>query len=152
MRNDRTSDHPTYPLTLFYDRRCGVCRLEMDELNVRDRQARLRFVDISAPDFDAQRWGASLTSMNAELHAMDATGRSWRALPAIRLAYAAVGLGWVMSPTAWPGARTVFDALYRWFADNRYGISRCVRPLIERVEAARLTRRMRRCPDDACRL
>jgi predicted DCC family thiol-disulfide oxidoreductase YuxK len=150
MRNE--ASNTAYPLTLLYDRRCGVCRLEMDDLKGRDASGRLRFVDISAPGFDATRWGASPAALSTELHAVDAAGQRYRALPAIRRAYAAVGRGWVMAPTAWPWARPFFDALYRAFAANRYGISRLAAPLIERLEAARLARRMRRCADGACHL
>jgi predicted DCC family thiol-disulfide oxidoreductase YuxK len=36
-----------------------------------------------------------------------------------RRAYAAVGLGWLLAPTRWPGLRRASDAAYRWFARNR---------------------------------
>jgi len=36
-----------------------------------------------------------------------------------RRAYAAVGLGWLLAPSGWPGVGRLFDAAYRWFARNR---------------------------------
>jgi fatty-acid desaturase len=70
-----------YPLTLLYDRACIFCRTEMDLLRVRDAgRGRLRFVDISAPDFDAAAWGATPAQLNALLHAVDAQGHVHRAL------------------------------------------------------------------------
>jgi predicted DCC family thiol-disulfide oxidoreductase YuxK len=142
-----------YPLTLLYDRACTVCRTEMDALRARDADhGRLRFVDISASDFSAAAWGATLAELNALLHAVDAQGRMHRGVPALRLAYAAVGRGWLWAPTRWPLLRGLFDVLYAGFARHRYGFSRVAAPLIERVAAARMARRMRRCARGACEL
>jgi predicted DCC family thiol-disulfide oxidoreductase YuxK len=139
-----------HPLTLLYDRRCAVCRLEMDELRARDAASKLRFVDISAEGFDAAGWGATLAELNALLHAVDAQGRAYRGVPALRLAYAAVGQGTLWAPTAWPLLRPLFDVAYAAFARHRYGISRVAAPLIEHIAAARTARRMRRCAGGAC--
>jgi predicted DCC family thiol-disulfide oxidoreductase YuxK len=139
-----------HPLTLLYDRRCSVCRLEMDELRARDRASKLRFVDISAEGFDAAAWGATAGELGALLHAVDALGRTHRGMPALRLAYAAVGLGALWAPTGWPLLRPLFDAAYAAFARHRYRISRVAAPLIDRIAAARVTRRMQRCTDGHC--
>jgi len=159
MRNDVPTIRPElrpmpaesiYPLTLLYDRRCAVCRLEMDELRERDREAKLNFIDISQDGFDAAPWGATLADLNAVIHAIDARGRTHRGVPALRMAYAAVGLGWLWAPTGWPLLRKLFDAFYAVFARHRYVISRSAAPLIEHVAAARRARRMRRCGNGVC--
>jgi stearoyl-CoA desaturase (delta-9 desaturase) len=140
-----------YPLTLLYDRGCAVCRSEMDALRERDEgRGRLRFIDIAAPDFDAAPWGATREQLNALIHAVDAQGRVHVGVPALRLAYAAVGLGWLWAPTRWPLLRPCFDGFYAWFARHRYGISRFAAPLIEHIAAARMARRMRRCAGGFC--
>jgi stearoyl-CoA desaturase (delta-9 desaturase) len=139
-----------HPLTLLYDRACSVCRLEMDRLHERDRGSKLRFVDISAAGFDPSAWGASQAELEALLHAVDAQGRIHRGVPALRLAYDAVGLGAIWAPTAWPLLRPAFNAAYAAFARHRYRISRVVAPLIEHVAAARMARRMRRCSGGTC--
>ena len=61
---------PIHPLTLLYDGRCPVCSLEMDGLRAQDSHGRLRFEDISAPDFDAAPWGATAAQLDARLHAV----------------------------------------------------------------------------------
>jgi fatty-acid desaturase/predicted DCC family thiol-disulfide oxidoreductase YuxK len=139
-----------YPLTLLYDRRCAVCRLEMDELQARDTHSKLRFVDISQDGFDAAAWGATLAELNAVIQARDAQGRAHQGVPALRLAYAAVGRGWLVAPTDWPVLRPLFDVLYAWFARHRYGISRLMSPVIEHIAAARAARRMQRCAGGVC--
>jgi predicted DCC family thiol-disulfide oxidoreductase YuxK len=141
---------PMYPLTLLYDGHCPVCSLEMDELRAQDCHERLRFEDISAPGFDAAPWGATAAELDALMHAVDAQGHTWRGVPALRLAYAAVGRGLIWAPTAWPLLAPLFDAGYSLFARNRHGISRTVAPLIEHIAAARAARRMQRCADGAC--
>jgi predicted DCC family thiol-disulfide oxidoreductase YuxK len=141
-----------YPLTLLYDGRCAVCRSEMDALRVRDEvQSRLRFVDISASAFEAARWGATLDALNARLHAVDVQGRTLIGVPALRAAYAAVGMGWLWAPTRWPLLRPLSDALYAALARHRYGLSRALSPLIERWAAVRTVRRMKRCGEGHCK-
>ena len=47
-----------------------------------------------------------------------------RGLEVFRRAYDAVGLGFVLAPTAWPVLRPIADATYRWFARNRVRLGR----------------------------
>lgn len=144
-----------YPVTLLYDSACPVCALEMDHLRQRDGAVRLRFVDIAAPGFDPAPWGATYAALDAELHAVCANGRVLIGMPALRAAYAAVGLGWVMAPSGWGPLGPLADAGYRLFARHRRGISRAAAPLIGALRSWRARRthaRMARCQAGACRL
>lgn len=152
-----------YPLTLLYDASCPVCRLEMDELRHRSVAGQLVFVNISAPDFNlADHWPASsaahpptMLDMNAALHGIGADGEVYTGVETIRLAYAAVGLGWLWAPTAWPVLRPITDMGYRWFARHRYGISERLAPLVNLIAQRRAQareRRMQRCHDDHCEM
>ena len=147
----------TYPLHLLYDSACPVCRLEMHELAARDVHGRLRLVDIAAPGFDPTPWGATLEAMNARTHAVDAAGVTTIGVAALRLAYAAVGLGAWFEPTRWPLLAPLFEAGYSRFARHRYAIGRAARPLIDAIAARRASRRaasvharMRACAEGAC--
>ena len=142
-----------YPLTLFYDAACPVCSLEMDELRARDRAGRLVFVDISAPGFDASAHGATWAQMDAQIHALRPDGSLVRGVEVLRLAYAAVGLGWVLQPTGWAPLRPLFDAGYRVFARHRRAISRLAAPLIDRTRerrAQRVASGMQACAGGHC--
>ena len=144
-----------YPLTLLYDAACAVCSLEMDHLRQRDAAGRLRFVDIAAPGFDAADLHTTLPALNALLHAVQADGRVLIGLPALRAAYAAVGLGWVMAPTGFGPLAPLADAAYRGFARHRLPISRAAAPLIDALRGWRARRtlaRMARCQAGACRV
>jgi predicted DCC family thiol-disulfide oxidoreductase YuxK len=113
----------TYPLTPLDNGACPVCSLEMSKLRAFDHHRHLRFEDISAPDFEAAPWGATAAELDALMYAVDATGQSWRGVPALRPAYGAVGRGRLWVPTTWPLLAPLFDARYAWFARNRHGIS-----------------------------
>ncbi len=145
----------TYPLTLFYDAACPVCALEMDHLRERNRDGRLVFIDIGTPGFDPSVYGVTLADMNAEIHAQRADGTVIRGVGVLRLAYQAVGLGWLWAPTEWPLMRPLVDAAYRVFARHRQPISRATAPLINSLRgwrARRVLHRMRDCTNGACGL
>lgn len=135
--------HAAYPLTLLYDAACPVCSLEMDHLRQRDTAGRLVFVNIAEPGFEPSRYGATLAEMNAVIHAVQPDGRLLRGVEVLRLAYAAVGLGWVVHPTGWPLLRPAFDWGYRLFAEHRMRISAVFGPVIVAVRNQRARRRMR---------
>ncbi|MFM8899347.1 MAG: thiol-disulfide oxidoreductase DCC family protein [Burkholderiales bacterium] len=132
-----------YPLTLLYDAACPVCSLEMDHLRQRDTAGRLVFVNINEPGFDPRRYGATLAEMNAVIHGVQPDGSLLHGVEVLRLAYAAVGLGWVMRPTGWPLLRPAFDLGYRLFARHRMRISAVLGPVIIAVRNQRAKRRMR---------
>lgn len=143
-------DPTDYPLTLFYDGACPICRLEMDRLAARDALHRLAFVDISAHAFSAQAHGMpELPALQALIHARTPDGRVVIGVPALRMAYVAVGLGALVAPTAWPLLQPAVERFYAWFARHRYGLSALGAPLIDRL-AARTQGRMARCSQGAC--
>ncbi len=109
---------------LLYDGECPICRREVRWLRRVDRRGRLEFVDISAPDFSAAQYGLTEEAVQGALHALLPDGRVARAMEAVRAAYRAVGLSWVVAPTAWPILRPIFDRTYRVFARNRLRIGR----------------------------
>ncbi len=142
-----------YPLTLLYDATCPVCALEMDHLRSRNAAGQLVFVDIMAPGFDAAPYGTSWAALDAQIHARCADGTLLQGMPVLRLAYAAVGLGWVLAPTGFAPLRALFDLAYRQFARHRRTISGFTAPLINAVRthrARRQTQRMAACHGGAC--
>jgi len=142
-----------YPLTLFYDAACPVCSLEMDSLRERDAGGRLVFIDISAPGFDAAPWGTTREAMDAEIHALTGDGQWLRGVHVVRLAYEAVGLGWMWRPLQWAPLQPALDTGYRWFARHRHAISATAAPLVRGIRAWRARRAAanpRACRDGRC--
>jgi predicted DCC family thiol-disulfide oxidoreductase YuxK len=60
-----------------------------------------------------------MEQLMARIHAVLPNGELVEGVEVFRQAYAAVGLGWLMAPTRWPGLRRVADLAYRVFATNR---------------------------------
>lgn len=117
----------TSGLTLIYDGNCPICRREVNWLKRRDRRGRLRLEDLSAEGFDPRRYGLTHEDVNSALHGVKPDRTVVRGMDAVREAYRTVGLGWIVAPTGWPGARRVSDWLYTWFARNRISIGRLFR-------------------------
>jgi len=73
---------PVFPLTIFYDGSCIVCATEMAHYRKKSHGGRLIFVDISAPDFEPERYGRSLQEFMTRMHVMDAEGAVYRGVDA----------------------------------------------------------------------
>lgn len=142
----------TYPLTLLYDEACPLCKLEIDNLKARNEKGLLRFVDVSAPDFDPAPYGVPLSDMLKVIHAVRADGKMSKGVEVFRLAYKAVGLGWITRPTGWPLLKPLFDTAYVHLARNRYRISEKFAWLLFGIAAQRAERRSRACRDGRCEL
>ena len=98
--------------------------LLIDWLQRRNRQLRVSFEDINSPQFDPAGYGLTREQVMGAIHGVLADGTVIRGMEVIRRAYAAVGLGWIMAPTAWPGMRQLTDRLYALFARYRVPMGR----------------------------
>ena len=109
-----------WQIRLLFDGECPHCSREVRMLERRDRgRGRIAFEDISAPGFDPGAYGLDAQQAMARIHGVLPEGRVVEGVEVFRRAYAAVGLGWLMAPTRWPGLRRLADAGYRAFARNR---------------------------------
>jgi predicted DCC family thiol-disulfide oxidoreductase YuxK len=109
---------------LLYDGQCPFCRREAQWLQRRNHQGRLAFEDISAPDFDASRYGLTQAQVMGVMHGVFPDGRIVRKVAAFREAYRLVGLGWLLAPTTWPGLNWLSNCFYECFARNRMTIGK----------------------------
>jgi len=109
---------------LLYDGECPICMREARWLQGRNRQGRLAFEDVSARDFEPAHYGATRAELLGVIHGVFPDGRMVRKVEVFRQAYRAVGLGWLLAPTGWPGLRWVCDRLYEAFARYRMPIGR----------------------------
>ena len=70
-------------ITVFYDGACGVCSKEMKYyMSIADHK--VRFVNISAPDFNAEDFGKSDADFQRELHVCDQQGTFYTGVEAFR--------------------------------------------------------------------
>lgn len=110
-----------YPLTLYYDSACPLCDTEMHNLMLRNQAGQLRFEDVQAPGFACPR-EVTREALLARMHARTAGGQWLSGVAAFEVAYAAVGMGWVMAPARVPLLRAGLDRLYPVVARNRYRV------------------------------
>jgi predicted DCC family thiol-disulfide oxidoreductase YuxK len=107
-------------LRVLIDGACPLCRAEAALLRRLDRnRGRLVLEDIAGPSFEPAGVGRSLDELMGTIHGVLPDGTIVTGMEVFRRAYGAVGLGWLLAPTAWPGLRPLFDRAYRWFARNR---------------------------------
>ena len=109
---------------LLYDGDCPLCRREAQFLQKRNRLGRMAFEDIAAPGFDPATYHTTREALMGVIHGVFPDGRMVTKLAVFREAYRAVGLGWLLAPTGWPGLRWIADRGYEWFARNRLAIGR----------------------------
>ena len=118
----------SWRVKLLYDGTCPFCRREVQWLKQRDRGDFLAVEDIADPTFDPGKYGLTREEVMGVLHGVLPDGRVVRRVEAIRRAYQAVGLGWLVAPTGWPVLAWVFDGLYGAFARHRRGLGQlCTR-------------------------
>jgi predicted DCC family thiol-disulfide oxidoreductase YuxK len=109
---------------LLYDGDCPLCRREAQFLQRRNHHGRLAFEDIAAPEFDPAAYHTTRKDLMGVIHGVFPDGRIVKKVEVFRQAYRAIGLGWLLAPTGWPGLRWLADCGYEWFARNRIAMGR----------------------------
>ena len=116
------TEYPAFPLTVFYDGSCIVCSREIKHYRQIAHGERLRFVDISAPDFDAASYGRIREEFMRQLHVRDSRGRFYLgvdAFPIIWQALPGLGYRWVGKLIGLPGIHPLAILGYKTFARLR---------------------------------
>lgn len=148
-----------WPLVIYYDASCPLCREEMHALASHDHRQRLRLVDASTPRFqdpDTAAAGLDAEALMRLIHARDAQGRWYRGVEVFELAYRAAGLYGIASVWGHPRLRPVWDWLYPWIARFRQPLSRLrlnrLYGAMVRRAAKRAQRRSAGCASGLCNL
>ncbi|MDA0837227.1 MAG: DUF393 domain-containing protein [Planctomycetota bacterium] len=106
-------------LRILYDGDCPFCKREAAWLQRLDKKKKLEFKDIARPDFNPSDYGLTHERVQTSIHGILPDGSMIHGVAVFRSAYKAIGLGWLLAPTGWPGLRKVSDAAYTFFAKNR---------------------------------
>jgi predicted DCC family thiol-disulfide oxidoreductase YuxK len=149
-----------YPLTIYFDGSCRLCRSEIDNIMARDAGRRLIAVDCSPADFDTHGMPATRDEMMNVIHARDAHGVWIAGVDVFVAAYSAARLGWVSGLLNHPLVKPRAAAAYPWVVRNRYRISALGLHKVLNAFTHRALRRRARdalaasqaCENDACRL
>jgi predicted DCC family thiol-disulfide oxidoreductase YuxK len=109
-----------WQIRVLYDGDSPLCSREFRFLEKQDRgRGRIQFEDIAEPSFDPGAYGLAAGMVMARIHGVLPDGTVIEGVEVFRRAYAAVGLGWLVAPTRWPGRRRLAELAYRVFARNR---------------------------------
>jgi predicted DCC family thiol-disulfide oxidoreductase YuxK len=111
-----------YPLRIYVDEACPLCRAEMAGLAARDPGACLRMVDCSSEGFadpDAEAAGLSQAKLLHRIHARDAHGRWLVGVPVFAAAYEAAGVRWLARLLRVRALRPLLDFGYARLVGHR---------------------------------
>jgi predicted DCC family thiol-disulfide oxidoreductase YuxK len=133
-----------YPLEFLYDGHCAICRFDVANFRRRNKHRHLRFIDVTAPDFDASVYGRTKEELLARMIGRRADGVIVEGPEVFRLAFAAVGLGWLVAPTRLPGLAWLTECAYTLFARHRISLSRRFGGIFQRLTSE--------CEDGVCHL
>lgn len=130
----------SYPLRIYADVACPLCRTEMAGLCARDPGARLQVLDCSVEAFrdaDSEAAGFSREQLLQRIHARDADGRWLVGVPVFAAAYEAAGLHRVAWLLRLRGLQWLWSRGYGFVADHRHWLVRLGTPrLLARLLAS----------------
>ncbi|XP_062314138.1 uncharacterized protein LOC134018271 [Osmerus eperlanus] len=107
---------------VLYDGECPICVKEIRFLQYlqRNRPSKVDFVDISLPGYDQVKYqGISYEMAMKEMTVIDGNNKVQHGVPAFKVMYTAVGLGWLGHILMWPPVKPFMDKSYAIFARNR---------------------------------
>lgn len=113
-------------LEVFFDGACPLCRKEINMIRRLDHRQKIRFTDLSTPQFDLSACGKTMGQLMGEIHARLPDGTWVTGVDVFRRLYSAIGFSWLVLPTRLPGISHFLDFTYRVFAKNRLKLTgRC---------------------------
>lgn len=152
--NAPTNSVEVSKIDLLYDSECPICMMEVNFLQKRDINERIRFTDLSDSSYDpAEHGNVQFADGMRKLRAVMPNGRVITGMEVFRETYEAIGLGWVFHMTRMPIIHELADTVYDIWAENRLKITG--RPdlanlLKERQTALENAEPIDECDLDAC--
>ena len=113
------STGPKYPLTVYYDGACSICRREIALMRTLDRREHFQLIDFSGPEFREADCGLSCERLSAVIHAQWADGTLIEGVEVFRAMWTAVGLKLLARISRWPVMNSLLLRGYAWFAQHR---------------------------------
>ncbi len=119
----KMSDEAKYPITIFYDGACGICKREMERYGANDKLARLKFVNANSPDFHPESEGLDAKKVLDYIHAKDQNGKIVYGAEAFVWIWRACGYKFLPIFAQLPVVKQLARVFYRLFARYRYQLS-----------------------------
>jgi predicted DCC family thiol-disulfide oxidoreductase YuxK len=120
-----------YPLTIYYDAACPMCKSEMETLKQTDYDNKLILIDCSNIDLETPAsCPVTREAMMERIHAIDANGKWIKSVDVFEAAYAASGFNRLAKIWGSQTLRPILSRAYPWVADNRHWLSRSPLPYL----------------------
>jgi predicted DCC family thiol-disulfide oxidoreductase YuxK len=120
-----------YPLTIYYDAACPMCKTEMETLKETDIDNKLILVDCSNTDLAIpDSCPVTREAMMERIHAIDATGQWIKSTEVFAAAYSASGFKKLGQLWESKTLNPILRRVYPWIADNRHWISKTPLPYL----------------------
>jgi predicted DCC family thiol-disulfide oxidoreductase YuxK len=108
-----------YPLTVYFDGECPICRREIDFMKIFNRRNHLQFIDFSASSFLSPEHGLSPCDLGKVIHARWSDGTIITGVEVFREMWEAIGLRALARLARRPTVNKLLVRAYAWFAKNR---------------------------------
>ena len=108
-----------YPLTVYFDGKCPICRREIDLMKMLNRKERLQFIDFSNSSYHPTDHGLNQCDLGRVIHACWSDGILITGVDVFREMWEAIGLGFLARLSRRPLINTLLVKAYAWFAKNR---------------------------------
>jgi len=107
-------------LKLLYDGECPICKREICILQKKERQSKIKFVDISSKEFSPfENNNIDYNTAMSQIHAIDGKGNLLVGIPAFAAVYARCQLLVISTLLRIPFIKRVLKPLYTLFAKKR---------------------------------
>lgn len=118
-----------YPLTIYYDASCPICRSEMETIKESDADNKLILIDCSNSDLiTPASCPVSREDMMERIQAVDANGKWINSTDVFAAAYTAGGFNKLGSLWGNKTLQPLFNRVYPLIADNRKLLSKTPLP------------------------
>ena len=108
-----------YPLTVYFDGECPICRREIDLMKILNRKERLQFIDFSEPSYHPTEHGLNQCDLGRVIHARWSDGTLVTGVDVFREMWQAIGLGFLARFSRRALVNKLLVKGYAWFARNR---------------------------------
>lgn len=108
-----------FPLTIYFDGECPICRREIDLMKIFNRKERLHFIDFSTSSYRAADHGLNPCDLGKVIHARWADGTIIIGVDVFREMWEAIGLRLFARLSRRPLINKLLVKAYAWFAKNR---------------------------------
>lgn len=108
-----------FPLTVYFDGECPICRREIDLMKLFNRKERLQFIDFSTSSYRAADHGLNPCDLGKVIHARWADGTIITGVDVFGEMWEAIGLRLFAHLSRRPLINALLVKAYAWFAKNR---------------------------------